>query len=261
MALRGRGVAQQNRGSSGEGIWIIKPIDGNIWQLYDGDRGRRGHALRGGHVERLKLAYYTAKEFVTGFKKRLVFQLHGIKKNGGSSGEAIWITKRQPGNFARRDGTYGLNGRAVQGGHFEHRFGGHARTLHRRRVCGWLQENNGFPATRQQAEQRLVRRRHLDHQIRQLMHFTRRGGVHGHEGHAVQGGNVEHRFGGHTRVRHRRGVCVWLQDLEEDVGLPAVRHQAERRLVRRGRLDCQTETWQPPQVLRIRVMHRRRGVR
>ena len=30
MAFRGRGVAQQNRGSSGEGIWIIvQPIAGN----------------------------------------------------------------------------------------------------------------------------------------------------------------------------------------------------------------------------------------
>ena len=33
MALRGRGVAQQNRGSSGEGIWIIKPIAGNLMAI------------------------------------------------------------------------------------------------------------------------------------------------------------------------------------------------------------------------------------
>ena len=39
---------------------------------------------------------YTAEEFVTGFKKRLAFQPRGIKKNRGSSGEGIWITKRQP---------------------------------------------------------------------------------------------------------------------------------------------------------------------
>ena len=39
---------------------------------------------------------HTAEEFVTGFKKRRAFQPRGIKKNRGSSGEGIWITKRQP---------------------------------------------------------------------------------------------------------------------------------------------------------------------
>ena len=39
------------------------------------------------------------------------------------------------------------------------------------------------------------------------------------------------RFGGHARIRHRRGVCGWLH-----VGFPPARHQAEQRLVRRGRL-------------------------
>ena len=43
-------------------------------------------------------AYYTAEELVTGFKKRLAFQLRGIKKNRGSSDEGIWITKRQAGS-------------------------------------------------------------------------------------------------------------------------------------------------------------------
>ena len=37
------------------------------------------------------------------------------------------------------------------------------------------------------------------------------------------------RFGGNAGTRHRGGVCGWLH---EDVGFPAARHQAERRLVR-----------------------------
>ena len=44
------------------------------------------------------LAYYTAKAFATGFKKSLALQLRGIKQNRGSSGDGIWITKRQPGS-------------------------------------------------------------------------------------------------------------------------------------------------------------------
>ena len=44
------------------------------------------------------LAYYTANEFATGFKKRPASQLRGIKQNKGSSCKGIWITKRQPGS-------------------------------------------------------------------------------------------------------------------------------------------------------------------
>ena len=40
--------------------------------------------------------------------------------------------------------------------HVEHWFGGHARILHGKCVCSWLQEVAGIPATRHQAEQRLV---------------------------------------------------------------------------------------------------------
>ncbi|CAE7198143.1 PDPK2 [Symbiodinium sp. CCMP2592] len=42
------------------------------------------------------LADHTADEFATGFKKRPAFQLRGIKQNRGSSCEGEWITKRQP---------------------------------------------------------------------------------------------------------------------------------------------------------------------
>ena len=84
----------------------------------------------------------------------------------------------------------------MQGGHIAHRLGGHARTIHHRGICDWLQEVAGVPAARHQAEQRLVRRGHLDHQTAtwQPMHFTRRVGVDGLEGHTLQGGHVEHRF-------------------------------------------------------------------
>ena len=44
------------------------------------------------------LAYYTADQFATGFKKRPAFQLRGITWKSGSSCEGIWITKRQPGS-------------------------------------------------------------------------------------------------------------------------------------------------------------------
>ena len=162
-------------------------------------------------------AYYMVEEFAAGFRKRLVLQLRGIKQNRGSSCECIWITKRQPGS--RRDDVYGIE----------------------------LQEDDGLPASRHQAEQMLVRQRHLDHQIWQLMHFTRHVAVHGREGHLVQGG-----------IHHRRGACVWLQ---EDVGFPTARHQANHRLVRRGRLDYPTETWQPLRVLQRGARPRRRGVR
>ena len=152
-------------------------------------------------------AYYMVEEFAAGFKKRLALQLRGIKQNRGSSCECIWITKRQPGS--RRDEVYRIEG-----------------------VCVWLQELRRWPSSlAHQAEQMLVRRRHLDHQFWQLMHFTRRGAVHGREGHVVQGG-----------IHHRRGACVWLQ---EDVGFPTARHQANQRLVRPGRVDNPTKTWQP----------------
>ena len=102
-------------------------------------------------------------------------------------------------------------GHAVQGGHIEHRLGGHVRTIHHRGVCDWLQEVAGLPAARHQAEKRHVRRGHLDRLTAtwQLMHFTRRGGFDGLGGHVLQGGHVEHRFGGHARTLRRSG---WLQE-------------------------------------------------
>ena len=93
-------------------------------------------------------------------------------------------------------------------------------------------------------------RGHLDHQTAtwQLMRRARCDRIYGLEGHAVQGGHIEHRFGGHARTIHHRGVCDWLQEV---AGLRAARHLAEQRLVRRGHLDHQTATWQ--------LMHFRRG--
>ena len=125
----------------------------------------------------------------------------------------------------------------------EHSFGGHARILHGRSVCDWLQEEAGFSAARHYMEQRFVMRGHLDHQTAtwQLMPFTRCDGVCGLEGHAMQGGHIEHRLGGHARTIHHRGVCDWLQEV---VGFPAGRHQAEQSPVRRGHLDHQSATWQ-----------------
>ena len=116
----GKGIAPQNRGSSGEGIWIIKPIAGNYMM-----------AIMGAKVTLCEVAML--------------------------------------GNL----------------------FGGHAH-IHGRGVCDWLQEEAGFSAAWHQEEQRLIRRGHLDHQTAttQLMHFTRRGVIHGREGHAVPSGNV-----------------------------------------------------------------------
>ena len=93
---------------------------------------------------------------------------------------------------------------------------------HGKGVRGWFQEDAGFPAVRHQAERRLVRRGHLDHQREswQLLDVTR---CEGREGHAVQGGHVENvsrrppctaasmvwRIGGHAHILYGR-LC-WLQ--------------------------------------------------
>ena len=56
-------------------------------------------------------------------------------------------------------GASGHSRTPVEGGHVEHWSGGHARIPHGRGgVCGWLQEDAGFPDVRHQAEQRLVKR-------------------------------------------------------------------------------------------------------
>ena len=89
-------------------------------------------------------------------------QLHGIQQNRGSSCEGSWTTKRQFGSSCTSPDVMAFMGHAVQGGHIEHRFGGHVRTIHHRGVCDWLQEVAGLPATRHQAEKRHVRRGHLD---------------------------------------------------------------------------------------------------
>ena len=115
------------------------------------------------------LADYTADELRTGFKKRPAFQLRGMRGHLDHHA-ATW----QLMPFTRCDGVYELEGHAVLSGHIEHGLGRHARTFHQKGVCDWLQEVPGFPAARHQAEQRLVRRGHLDHQtaVWQLMHHT-----------------------------------------------------------------------------------------
>jgi len=50
------------------------------------------------------LAYYTAEDFSTGFKKTMKFQPRVIKQNRGSSGEGIWIIKLKSGEYCK---TYG----------------------------------------------------------------------------------------------------------------------------------------------------------
>jgi len=50
------------------------------------------------------LAYYSAEEFATGFKKTMKFQPRVIKQNRGSSGEGIWIIKLKSGEYCK---TYG----------------------------------------------------------------------------------------------------------------------------------------------------------
>jgi len=50
------------------------------------------------------LAYYSAEEFATGFKKTMKFQPRVIKQNRGSSGEGIWIIKLKSGNYCKNYG-------------------------------------------------------------------------------------------------------------------------------------------------------------
>merc|ERR1719437_174491 len=47
------------------------------------------------------LAYYSEKEFESGFKKTMAFQPRVIKQNRGSSGEGIWIIKLKSGNYCK----------------------------------------------------------------------------------------------------------------------------------------------------------------
>ncbi|CAE7355941.1 unnamed protein product [Symbiodinium sp. CCMP2592] len=104
---------------------------------------------------------HMAEEFVTGFEKRLAFQLHDIKQNRGWSGEGIWITK-SGSSFTSLDGGHRFNiGLEDTLSHFtvEEFAAGYKKTM-------------AFRAARHQAENRLVRRGHLDYQIWQLKHFT-----------------------------------------------------------------------------------------
>ena len=65
MGLRGRGVAQQNRGSSGEGIWIIvKPIAGDYMMAILGAKVTLCEVAMLSICSGDMLAYYTAEEFV-----------------------------------------------------------------------------------------------------------------------------------------------------------------------------------------------------
>merc|ERR1719437_144073 len=50
------------------------------------------------------LAYYSEKEFESGFKKTMAFQPRVIKQNRGSSGEGIWIIKLKKGNYCKAFG-------------------------------------------------------------------------------------------------------------------------------------------------------------
>ena len=65
-----------------------------------------------------------------------------------------------------------------------------------------------------------IRRGHLDHQTAtwQPMHFTRRAGVDGLEGHTLQGGHVEHRF----TLAHFT-VAAGFKNI---LAFPTVRHRA-----------------------------------
>ena len=58
-----------------------------------------------------------------------------------------------------------------------------------------------------------------------------RGGFDGLEGHALQGGRVEH-LGLEDMLAHFTVAAGFKK-----AGLPAARHEAEQRLVRRGHLD------------------------
>ena len=123
---------------------------------------------KGGRPE-AKRSRWHGRGVMAGFKTTRAFQPRAIKQNRV------------------------LSGHAVQGSHAEHRFGGHSRVLHGRRVCSWLQA---------QAKQWLVRG-HLDHQTQslQLLHLTRSGGIQRREGHAV-GGHVQQ---GNALTQHGKG--------------------------------------------------------
>ena len=95
------------------------------------------------------LADYAAEQFAACLKKMLAFQPRVIEQNRGTSGEGSWIIQLKAGNYCTSPDIYGVHRReehAVQGGPVELWFAGHARMLHVRGGCGWLQEDAGFPA-------------------------------------------------------------------------------------------------------------------
>ena len=79
--------------------------------------------------------------------------------------------------------------------------------------------------------------------------LTRHDGAHEHEEHTLQGGHVEHCFGGHIRILHGRGVCSWLEDTQPDswsVGQPGrpadrCRHTQTDRDERHRRRQTETD--------------------
>ncbi|CAE7253420.1 unnamed protein product, partial [Symbiodinium necroappetens] len=128
------------------------------------------------------LAYYTANAFATGFKKSLAFQLRGIKQNRGSSGEGIWITKRQPGSSCTSPDVMAFMGSKDMLCRVAILNIGLGDTLAQFTIeqsATAFKKSAGLRAARHQAEQTLFRRGHLDHQAAtwQLMHFNRRGGL------------------------------------------------------------------------------------
>ena len=137
------------------------------WQLMpftrcDGVYGLEGHAVQSGHIEHWPGGHARTihhEGVCAWLQKSLAFQPHGIKQSRGMSGEGIWTTKRQPGSPCTSPDVMLFMGPSKDM-LCKVAMLNIARTPHR---GGWLQEEAGFSAARNQAEQRLVRRGHLDH--------------------------------------------------------------------------------------------------
>ena len=161
---------------------------------------------QGGHVEHRcgdgledTLAHLTV---AAGFKKTPAFQPHGIKPSGGMSGEGIWTTKRQPGSPCTSPDVMLFIGPSKD----------KVAMLNIGVEMVWRTRSHTSPW-------RLAsRRRRLFSCAESSRAEARQARASG----SPQG--LED-----TLAYVGKGVCGGLH---EDVGFPAARHQAERRLVR-----------------------------
>ncbi|CAE7687318.1 unnamed protein product, partial [Symbiodinium necroappetens] len=130
-----------------------------------------------------RLAQLTIEESATGFKKSLAFQPHGIKQSRGSSGEGIWITKRQPSSACTSPDVEALMGSKDT-------------------LCKVVMLNIGL--------EDMLACFTVVAGFKKMLAFQPRG-IKQRTGSPGEGIWINTRFGGHARTLRYGGVCGWHQ--------------------------------------------------